>query len=61
VKPRFAAARLLAVFRKRRLDQELEGEILAHLEMADSTPWPPGCRPKRLAARPAAVLEESNR
>ncbi len=27
--------RLLALFRKRRLDDELEGEILAHLEMAE--------------------------
>lgn len=35
MKPRFAAARLLALFRKRRLDRELEGEILAHLEMAE--------------------------
>jgi predicted permease len=35
VKLRFAAARLLALFRKRRLDGELEGEILAHLEMAE--------------------------
>jgi predicted permease len=35
VKLRFAAGRLLAVFRKRRLDGELEGEILAHLEMAE--------------------------
>ena len=32
---RFAATRLLALFRKRRLDGELEGEILAHLEMAE--------------------------
>jgi len=35
VKLRFAAARLLALVRKRRLDDELEGEILAHLEMAE--------------------------
>ena len=47
MKLRFAATRLLALFRKRRLDEELEGEILAHLEMADATP--------------AVVLEESNR
>jgi predicted permease len=32
---RFAAARLFALFRKRRLERELEGEILAHLEMAE--------------------------
>jgi len=31
VKIRFAAARLAALFRKRRLDKELQGEILAHL------------------------------
>jgi putative ABC transport system permease protein len=35
VKPRFAAARLLALVRKRRLDDELDGEIVAHLEMAE--------------------------
>jgi len=35
VKLRFAAGRLLALVRKRRLDRELEGEILAHLEMAE--------------------------
>jgi putative ABC transport system permease protein len=35
VKLRFAARRLLALLRKRRLDKELEGEILAHLEMAE--------------------------
>ncbi len=32
---RLAANRLLALVRKRRLDGELEGEILAHLEMAE--------------------------
>ena len=32
---RLAAARLLALARKRRLDDELESEILAHLEMAE--------------------------
>ena len=32
---RFAAARLVALVRKRRLDKELESEILAHLEMAE--------------------------
>jgi putative ABC transport system permease protein len=35
VKLRFAAARLLALFQKRRLDEELDGEIRAHLEMAE--------------------------
>jgi putative ABC transport system permease protein len=35
VKLRFAVTRLLALLRKRRLDGELEGEILAHLEMAE--------------------------
>ncbi len=34
MKLRFAAGRL-ALVRKRRLDGELEGEILAHLEMAE--------------------------
>jgi len=35
VKLRFAAGRLLALVRKRRLDGELEGEIRGHLEMAE--------------------------
>lgn len=35
VKLRYAAGRLLALVRRRRLDRELEGEILAHLEMAE--------------------------
>lgn len=33
--PRFAGARLLALFRRRRLDRELEDEIRAHLELAE--------------------------
>lgn len=33
--PRFGVGRLLALFRKPRLDRELGGEILAHLEMAE--------------------------
>ena len=32
---RFAVARLLALFRRRRLDRELEDEIRAHLELAE--------------------------
>ena len=32
---RRAAARVLALIRKRRLDQELDGEVLAHLELAE--------------------------
>jgi predicted permease len=35
VKFRLAAARLVALVRKPRLDRELEGEILAHLELAE--------------------------
>jgi len=35
VKIRFALRRLLALVRKRRLDGELDGEILAHIEMAE--------------------------
>jgi putative ABC transport system permease protein len=35
VKLRLAAQRLMALVRKRRLDRELEGEIRAHLEMAE--------------------------
>ena len=35
MKLRLAVGRLLALFRKRRLDGELEGEIFAHMEMAE--------------------------
>jgi predicted permease len=35
VKIRFSLARLAALFRKRRLERELQGEILAHLELAE--------------------------
>ena len=35
MKLRSVAARLLALVRKRRLDEELENEIQAHLEMAE--------------------------
>jgi hypothetical protein len=61
VKLRLTARRLLALVRKRRLDAELEGEVLAHLEMAERDAIAAGCPPKRLAARPAVLLEESNR
>ena len=46
MKPRFAAARLLALVRKRRLDDELEGEILAHLEMAEQDAIAAGLSPE---------------
>jgi predicted permease len=46
VKLRFAAARLLALVRKRRLDDELEGEILAHLEMAEHDAIAAGLSPE---------------
>jgi putative ABC transport system permease protein len=46
VKPRFTAARLLALVRKRRLDEELEGEILAHLEMAEHDAIAAGMSPE---------------
>ena len=54
---RFAVRRLLALFSKRRLDRELEGEILAHLEMAELDAIAAGRSPER----PAVVLEASNR
>jgi hypothetical protein len=46
VKLRFAAGRLLALVRKRRLDGELEGEILAHLEMAETHAIAAGLSPE---------------
>jgi putative ABC transport system permease protein len=40
------AARLLALFRHRRLDQELDGEILAHLELAERDAIAAGLSPE---------------
>lgn len=50
---RFAAARLLALLRKRRLEGELDGEIRAHLEMAELDAISAGLPPEeaRHAAR----------
>src|SRR5947209_13258824 len=61
VKPRFAAARLLALFRKRRLDRELEGEIFAHLEMAELDAVAAGLSPeeaRRQARRGFGGIEQ---
>ena len=43
---RFAAVRLIALVRKRRLDRELEGEIRAHLEMAEFDALAAGLSPE---------------
>jgi putative ABC transport system permease protein len=53
VRLRLAASRLLALFWKRRLDGELEGEIHAHLEMAELDAISTGLSPEeaRHAAR----------
>src|SRR6185369_5451534 len=50
---RRAASGLLALLRKRRLDRELEGEILAHLELAERDALAAGLSPEeaRRAAR----------
>jgi predicted permease len=61
VKFRFAAARLLALVRKRRLDRELEGEILAHLEMAELDAIAAGMSPeeaRRQARRGFGGIEQ---
>ena len=46
MKIRFAAARLAALFRKRRIEKELRGEILAHLEMAERDALAAGLPPE---------------
>jgi putative ABC transport system permease protein len=53
MKPRWAAARLLALFRKRTLERELEEEILAHFEQAEIDALAAGMTPEeaRRAAR----------
>ena len=58
---RFAAGRLLALFRKRRLDVELNGEILAHLEMAELNAIEAGLSPeeaRREARRTFGGIEQ---
>jgi predicted permease len=53
MKLRWAATRLLALFRKRNLDRELDGEVLAHLELAERDAIAAGLTPEeaRQAAR----------
>src|ERR1700751_58487 len=46
MKLRLAVARLRTWFRRRRLDQELEDEILAHLELAERDAVAAGLRPE---------------
>jgi len=61
VKLRLAAGRLLALVRKRRLDRELEGEILAHLEMAELDAIAAGLSPveaRREASRGFGGIEQ---
>jgi hypothetical protein len=56
---RFAAGRLLALAHKRRLDGELEGEILAHLEMAELDAIAAGLSPEE-ARRGFGGIEQMN-
>jgi putative ABC transport system permease protein len=61
VRLRLAANRLLALFRKRRLDGELDGEILAHLEMAEQDAIAAGISPeeaRREARRAFGGIEQ---
>jgi predicted permease len=61
VRLRLAANRLFALFRKRRLDGELEGEILAHLEMAEQDAIAAGISPeeaRREARRAFGGIEQ---
>ena len=46
MKLRLAVARLLALFRKRNLDRELEDEVLAHLELAEHDAIAAGLTPE---------------
>jgi hypothetical protein len=46
VKLRWAVTRFLAQFRKRNLNQELENEILAHLELVESEALAAGLSPE---------------
>ncbi|HLK17730.1 MAG TPA: ABC transporter permease [Bryobacteraceae bacterium] len=61
MKLRFAAARLAALFRKPRLDRELDGEILAHIEMAERDAIAAGLSPeeaRREARREFGGIEQ---
>ena len=53
MKPRLALLRLLALIRKRRLERELDNEVLAHLELAERDALAAGMSPAeaRQAAR----------
>jgi hypothetical protein len=61
MKLRFAVARLLALFRKRKLDRELEHEVIAHLELAERDAIARGLTAKKRVKRPVEILEASNR
>jgi putative ABC transport system permease protein len=61
VRPRSIVARLLALFRKRKLDRDLDDEILAHLELAEHDALAAGLTPeeaKRAARRNFGRIEE---
>src|SRR6202021_933638 len=61
VKRRFAMTRLLALFRKRRFEGELEAEIHAHLEMAEPDAIAAGLSPeeaRREARRSFGGIEQ---
>lgn len=61
MKIRFSLARLAALFRKRRMDRELQGEILAHLEMAERDAIAAGLsreEARRLARRGFGGIEQ---
>ena len=54
--------RLVALLRNRRLDRELDEEILAHLEMAESDAQSrPGCRRKKPGGKCAVASGASSR
>jgi putative ABC transport system permease protein len=61
VKPRSIVARLLALFRGRKLDRDLNDEILAHLELAEHDALAAGLTPeeaRRAARRNFGGIEE---
>ncbi|HUD98355.1 MAG TPA: permease prefix domain 1-containing protein [Bryobacteraceae bacterium] len=61
MKLRSAIARLLALFRRRKLDRELENELLAHLELAERDAIAAGLTPGEARQEPGAISEEWHR
>ena len=61
MKPRSAVARMLALFRRPKLDREMDDEILLTWSWPSAMRWPQAWYRRKRVKRPDAISEESNR